>query len=175
MKRVLVAYATRFGSTHEIASAIVRELNTAGLNAQAAEANGSLVPEDYDAFVIGSPLYGGTWLSEAGMFAVLMSKRMIGKPVALFSVGTTLLKHPELGQTEHDKFIRRVAEIAPGLNVVADALFAGYFDRSNLGWWLRIIDRFVSTPQGDHRNWPEIRSWAKSLAPQFAPPLENSP
>ncbi len=87
----------------------------------------------------------------------------------------TLLKHPGLGQAEHDQFIRRLSEIAPALDVVADALFAGYFDRSNLTWWLRFIDRFVSTPQGDHRNWPEIRSWAKSLVPQFASSLENSP
>ncbi len=177
MTRVLVAYATRFGSTHEIASAIVRELNAAGLNAQAAETSSGLAPEDYDAFVIGSPLYGGTWLSSAGMFAAIMAERMKGKPVALFSVGTLILKSPERGQAEHANFIGGlidVARSAVALNVVADAVFSGYFDRSNLPWWLRIIDRFVPTPQGDHRNWSEIQAWAKSLVPKFAStPAEN--
>ncbi len=171
MTRVLVAYATRFGSTHEIAPAIARELNTSGLTAQAAEASSTLVPEDYDAFVIGSPLYGGTWLSSVGMFAAIMAERMKGKPVALFSVGTLVLKSPERGKAEHAEFIERLVEATPGsvgLNVVADALFSGYFDRSNLPCWLRIIDRFVPTPQGDHRNWPEIQAWAKSLEPKFA-------
>lgn len=168
MTRVLVAYATRFGSTHEIASAIAHELNAAGLTAQAAETSSGLVPEDYDAFVIGSPLYGGTWLSNAGVFTAIMAGRMKGKPVALFSVGTLMLKSPERGQAEHAEFIKGLAEVAPNLNVVADAVFSGYFDRSNLPWYLRIIDRFVPTPQGDHRNWPEIQAWAKSLVPKFS-------
>ena len=178
MTRVLVAYATRFGSTHEIASAIARELNTAGLNARAAETSSGLVPEDYDAFVIGSPLYGGTWLPSAGMFAAIMAERMEGKPVALFSVGTLMLKSPERGQAEHTEFIGGLVEVARsplGLNVVSDAVFSGYFDRSNLPWWLRIIDRFVPTPQGDHRNWPEIQAWAKSLVPKFTSSLADNP
>ena len=177
MTRVLVAYATRFGSTHEVASAIAHELNAAGLNAHAAETTSGLVPENYDAFVIGSPLYGGTWLSSAGMFAAMMAERMKGKPVALFSVGTLTLKSPERGQAEHTEFIGVLIEVtrsSVGLNVVADALFPGYFDRSNLPWWLRIIDRFVPTPQGDHRNWPEIQAWAKSLVPKFiSSPTDN--
>lgn len=170
MTRVLVAYATRFGSTHEIASAIVFELNAAGLNAHAAETSSGLVPDDYDAFVIGSPLYGGTWLSNAGLFAVTMAERMKGRPVALFSVGTLTLKSSELGQAEHREFIDSLVELTGDsvkLNVVADAVFAGYFDRTNLPWLLRIVDRFTPTPQGDHRNWPEIRAWAISLVPKF--------
>ena len=177
MTRVLIAYATRFGSTREIALAIAHELNTAGLNAHAAETSSGLIPEDYDAFVIGSPLYGGTWLSSAGVFAAVMSERMKGKPVALFSVGTLILKNPRRGQAEHTDFIAGLVETARGsvgLNVVADAVFSGYFDRSNLPLCLRIIDLFVPTPQGDRRNWPEIQAWAKSLVPKFtSSPADN--
>ena len=172
MTRILVAYATRFGSTHEIASAIAHELNAAGFDAHAAETGGGLIPEDYDAFVIGSPMYGGVWLSSAGMFVAVMSERMKGKPVALFSVGTLVLKNPERGQAEHREFIEKLVEVTRsqvGLNVVADAVLSGYFDRSNLPWWLRVIDRIAPTPQGDHRNWPEIQAWARSLVPRFAP------
>ena len=53
MTRVLVAYATRFGSTREVASAIARELNNAGLDPHSAEISGTLLPEVYDLFVIG--------------------------------------------------------------------------------------------------------------------------
>ena len=168
MTRVLVAYATRFGSTHEIASAIARELNAAGLSAHTAEAGSGLVPEEYDAFVIGSPLYGGSWLSSAAIFTAVMADRMKGKPVALFSVGTLVLKDAERGHAEHAEFIERLVEATrgpAGLNVVADAVFSGYFDRANLPWWLRVIDRFAPIPQGDHRNWAAIGAWAKSLVP----------
>ena len=168
MTRILVTYATRFGSTHEIASAIAHELNNAGLEARADEASSGLVPDDYDGFVIGSPVYGGAWLPGAGMFAAIMAERMNGKPVALFSVGTTMVKNAELGSAEHSNFVEKLTTIAPSLNVISDTMFAGYFDRSNLSWWMRIVDRIVSTPQGDHRDWVGIKAWAKSLAPQFA-------
>ena len=151
MTRVLVAYATRFGSTHEIASAIAHELNATGLDAQAAEVSSALDPEDYDAFVIGSPLYGGKWMSSAGMFAAIMSERMNGKPVALFSIGTLGVKSPEAGEAEHKAFIDKLTDVAPKLNVVGDSVFTGYFARANLPFLLRIIDRIMPTPEGDHR------------------------
>ncbi len=167
MTRVLVAYGTRFGSTREIASAIVHELNSGGLDAQAAEASGSLNPDNYDAFVIGSPLYGSKWLSTAGMCAAVMSEHIEGKPVALFSIGTTGVADPEAGEAEHKEFIGGLTEVAPKLNIVSDAVFNGYFERSNLPWYLRIIDRFAPTPQGDHRDWSAIHAWAKSLVPKL--------
>jgi menaquinone-dependent protoporphyrinogen oxidase len=151
-----------------VASSIVHELISAGIEAQSAEAGSTLTPEDYDAFVIGSPLYGGKWLSDAGMFAAIMSERMDAKPVALFSIGTLSLKSPVAGQAEHKAFIDGLVEVAPKLNVVADSIFSGYFERANLPWYLRIIDRIAPTPEGDHRDWPAIQAWAKSLVPKLA-------
>jgi menaquinone-dependent protoporphyrinogen oxidase len=167
LTRVLVAYATRFGSTREVASAIAHELNTSGFDAQAVEVTSGLSPDDYDAFVIGSPMYGGKWVSNAAMFAAVMSERMNGKPVALFSMGTLGVKHPEIGESEHKEFVQSLSEVAPVLNVVSDAVFNGYFERANLPWYLRIIDRFVPTPQGDHRDWAAIQAWTKALTPKF--------
>jgi menaquinone-dependent protoporphyrinogen oxidase len=167
LTRVLVAFATRFGSTREIVSAMVHELNSAGLDAHGAEATSSLNPDDYDAFVIGSPIYGSKWLAAAGMFAAITSERIDGKPVALFSVGTLGLNSSEAGEKEHKDFVTGLIDVAPKLNIVSDALFSGYFERSNLPWYLRIIDRFAPTPQGDHRDWQAIQSWTKSLVPKF--------
>jgi len=170
LTRVLVAYATRFGSTREIATAIVHELISSGLEAHAAEVNSALNPDDYDAFVIGSPLYGGKWLVAAGMFAAFTSERIDGKPVALFSIGTLGLRNSEAGEAEHREFVKSLAEVAPRLNIVGHSVFSGYFERSNLPWYLRIVDRFAPTPQGDHRDWSAIQAWAKSLVPEFTTP-----
>ncbi len=168
MTRVLVTYATRFGSTREIASSIAHELISAGLDADTVEITGDLATEKYDAFVIGSPIYGGKWLTSAGMFAAVMSERLNGKPVALFSIGTLGVKSPEAGQAEHQAFVDSLREVAPKLNVVGDAIFTGYFARANLPWYLRMIDRFAPTPEGDHRDWPTIQKWAKSLVSEFS-------
>ena len=167
MTRVLVAYATRFGSTHEVASAIVHELNTAGLQALSAEAGSALNPDDFDAFVIGSPMYGGRWMSDAAMFTAIMAERIGDKPVALFSMGTLGVNNTVSGHAEHVAFVERIGVVAPGLNIISDTNFTGYFERANLPWYLRILDRFVPTPQGDHRDWEAIKSWARSLVPEL--------
>ena len=142
---------------------MVHELKSAGLDAQGAEATSLLNPDDYDAVVIGSPIYGGKWLAAAGMFAAITSERINGKQVALFSVGNLRLNKPEAGEKEHRDFVDKLAEIAPKLNIVSSTLFSGYFERSNLPWYLRIIDRFAPTPQGYYRYWGSIQSWTTSL------------
>ena len=150
---------------------MVNELNISGLHAKAAEAGSLLAPEHYDAFVIGSPLYGGKWISIAGLFAALMAERMKEKPVALFSMGALSIKHPEAGLAEHKEFLKNLREAAPSLNVVADEIFTGYFERSNLPWYLKIVDRFAPTPQGDHRDWAKIQIWSRSLVTKFHPTM----
>ena len=101
------------------------------------------------------------------MFAAITSERIDGKPVALFSVGTLGVSNWKGAEKEHQDFITGLTEVAPKLNIVSNALFKGYFERSNLPWYLRIVDRFAPTPQGDHRNWQVIKSWTKSLVPKF--------
>jgi hypothetical protein len=78
------------------------------------------------------------------------------------------VKSPSAAQAEHAAFVDNLREVAPKLNVIDDAVFNGYFERANLPWYLRIIDRFASTPEGDHRDWPAIQNWAKSLAPTLS-------
>tara|TARA_A100001037_G_scaffold46277_1_gene37607 strand:+ start:1446 stop:1952 length:507 start_codon:yes stop_codon:yes gene_type:complete len=167
LTKVLVAFATRFGSTREIASAIARELNTAGFDAIATEATSSIDATNYDALVIGSPIYGRKWLATAGLFATINSERISGRPVALFSVGTLGVKNQAAAKQEHEDFVGDLREVAPKLNVVSDDVFNGYFERANLPWYLRLIDRFAPTPEGDHRDWQAIESWAKSLVHKF--------
>ena len=66
---------------------MVHELNTFGLQAHATEASNSPPPENYDAFVIGSPLYGGKWISVAGLYAALMAKRIKKNQLRFFQWG----------------------------------------------------------------------------------------
>ena len=65
MTRALVAYATKMGSTKEIAEAIGQELQRAGIDVtvRAAGDEGSI--DGYDAVVVGSAVYAARWRSEA--------------------------------------------------------------------------------------------------------------
>ena len=57
--RMLVAYATRNGSTAEIASAVGKELESAGHSVVVKEMKAVTSLEGYDALVIGAPVYMG--------------------------------------------------------------------------------------------------------------------
>ncbi len=66
--RILVAYATRNGSTAEIAQAIGKELTTAGFTANVAEIKTVSTLAGYTAVVIGGPLYMGSVDGAVGKF-----------------------------------------------------------------------------------------------------------
>src|SRR3954471_6942076 len=84
---ILVAYASKYGSTKEIAERIALELTSSGCVAETASVTAELDLGKYDAFVIGSAVFYGRWMPEAVDFvrrnAVLFNTR----PVWLFSSG----------------------------------------------------------------------------------------
>ena len=57
--RILVAYATKHGSTAGVAEAVARELTAAGLEAEGAAFPAADSLEGYDGIVLGAPLYTG--------------------------------------------------------------------------------------------------------------------
>ncbi len=163
MPRVLVTYASRYGSTAEIATAIGEELTEAGLDVDVLVAGPELQVAKYDAVVVGSPSYGRKWLPDASIFVVGNRDRLAQLPVALFTVGSLGVKNPRSALREHREIVSTLSDLAPGLDPVATALFHGSFSRSNLPLCLRILDWMAGTPQGDHRDWDAIHNWARSV------------
>ncbi len=84
--RILVAYATMFGSTAEIAEAIGAALRD---DHTEVDVRGVLDVDDlrpYDAVVVGSAIYNGEWLPEAVRFVRLHQTVLRNMPVAYFAV-----------------------------------------------------------------------------------------
>lgn len=168
MPRILVTYASRYGTTTEVAAAIADELTAAGLDVDLLPAGPQLQVAKYDAVVAGAPAYGRKWLPDAAVFIVGNRDRLAQLPVALFTVGNLGVKNPKSALREHEKIVATLRELAPGLNPVSTALFHGSFSRSNLPLCLQVVDWMAGTPQGDHRDWDAIRGWAKRVAERFA-------
>src|SRR5690606_37973590 len=61
LMKVLVAFASRHGSTRGIAERITEGLRKAGLEADVADVQETPDPEPYEAFVIGSAAYMFHW------------------------------------------------------------------------------------------------------------------
>src|SRR5437868_11497529 len=62
---VLIAYASKHGSTQGIAERIAEKLRQLGKEAEARSVDAVEDPGSYEAFVIGSAVYYGSWLKEA--------------------------------------------------------------------------------------------------------------
>jgi len=82
MPKVLVAYATRAGSTAEVAERIAQRLCLGGLSAEARPVDEVTVVAGYDAAVLGSGTYYGGWLSPMTGFVQAHADALGRLPVA---------------------------------------------------------------------------------------------
>lgn len=84
---VLVAYASKHGSTQGIAERIAAIVPAGGLEVDLVAAEDAGDPADYDAFVTGSAVYASRWLAPASEFVQHNRALLAARPVWLFSIG----------------------------------------------------------------------------------------
>lgn len=85
--KVLVAAASRYGATQEIADAIGRVLTDHGIDVKVVRAEGLDNVTLYDAVVLGSGVYMGNWLAPARRFVEEYGEELASRPTWLFSSG----------------------------------------------------------------------------------------
>jgi menaquinone-dependent protoporphyrinogen oxidase len=161
--RILVAYASKHGSTREVAEEIGRVLRDGGLHAEVAEARlvSDLAP--YAAVVLGSALYAAHWQRDANRFVARHLAALRTRPVWLFSTGPLdhsadagLLPAPPsvaitidpIGARAHRVFGGRLLADTPGLDPQV----------------------LATHPVGDFRDWDAIRAWAAGIAAALLAP-----
>jgi menaquinone-dependent protoporphyrinogen oxidase len=157
--KILVAFASRHGSTREIADALAQELRVAGHSVAVRQADEVKELGGYEAAVIGSALYMGDWLPAARRFVEDNREALATIPVWLFSSGPLGLDDPQSHSDPAHLDAMMRATRARG-----HRLFIGKLDRSSLGFGERLIAKVVKAPEGDFRDWEAIRSWAREIA-----------
>ena len=161
--RVLVAAASRHGSTTEMAEAIGRTLSAAGLCADVRPIEEVSGLAGYDAAVLGSGIYVGRWLPQASEFVRAHAASLGELPVWMFSSGPLGSPKP-MPEGEPEE----AAELARSIDAREHRVFSGKLDRSRLGLGEKIITNVVRAPEGDFRPWKEIEEWAKGVAGALA-------
>ncbi len=170
----LVTYASKHGATQGIAERIATTLNAAGHEAEArpVEAVGDLT--GYDAFVVGSAVYGTNWQKEATAFVRRNRDALASKPVWLFSSGplgteATDAQGRDLTVAAEPK---QIAEFREGIRSKEHRVFFGALDPTKLGFSERTMRKLPAArallPEGDFRDWTEIDAWANSIARDLA-------
>jgi menaquinone-dependent protoporphyrinogen oxidase len=161
--KILVACATKHGATAGIAEAIARRLIELGHDADVAEVDDVADPAPFDAVVLGSAVYAGSWRDDAVAFAHLHEAALRTKPVWLFSSGP-------LGEqiVDEQPQPRQLAGLTEALGPKDHRIFFGALDRERLGFGERMLVKAVKAPDGDFRDWEAIRAWADEIAGELA-------
>ncbi|HEY3034956.1 MAG TPA: flavodoxin domain-containing protein [Streptosporangiaceae bacterium] len=156
--RVLVTAATKYGATGEIAEAIGEVLREHGLDATVGPPEEAGNVDGYDAVVLGSAVYAGHWLKAARELVHRSRDALAARPVWLFSSGPIGdPPKPEEGPVD-------VAEIATATGAREHRVFAGKLVRRQLGFADKAIAVALRVPEGDFRDWTEVRGWAAGIA-----------
>ena len=157
--QVLVAYATKYGATAEIAEKIGQVLRQAGLRTDVLPADRVSDVSPYKAVVLGSAVYIGKWRKEAVKFLKTNEKALAERQVWLFSSGPTGEGDAvELGKGW--RFPKSLQPIADRIRPRDIAVFHGNVDMKKLNLIERWIIKNVKAPLGDFRDWEAITSWA---------------
>jgi menaquinone-dependent protoporphyrinogen oxidase len=163
MMKILIAVASRHGSTYEIAEAIAEELRTAGHAVAVQNVEEIPAAGRYEAIIIGSAVYVGDWLPEAQRYVERNRARFAGVPVWLFSSGPLGEEPQPKGNPAH------LDELVATTGARGHRIFVGKLDKSGLGLGERLMARAVKAPEGDFRDWPAIRAWAREIATTLEP------
>jgi hypothetical protein len=89
VQAVLVTYASKHGSTKEVAEAIGATLRSLGSRVDVAAAGGVKDLAGYDAVVVGSAVYHDRWQEEARNLLKRVRPQLCERPTWLFSSGPT--------------------------------------------------------------------------------------
>jgi menaquinone-dependent protoporphyrinogen oxidase len=149
---VLVAYATRHGSSREVAEEISAILQERGVEVEFRRARDVRDPiGDPDLVVLGAPLYSGRWHRDAHRFLKRHRKELSAVPVAVFGMGP---REPEeqAWQRSRGQLDRALAK-RDWLKPTAVVVFGGVDPPKRRGG-----------SQRDLRDWDAIRAWALMVA-----------
>jgi len=156
--KVLVTAATKYGATGEIARAIGEVLREHGLDPTVVPPEQVNRVDGYDAVVLGSAVYAGHWLDPARELVTRSGSVLAARPVWLFSSGPV----GDPPKPEEDPV--DVAEILAITRAREHRVFAGKLVKKQLRFPDKAIVSALRVPEGDFRDWTEIRAWAAGIA-----------
>lgn len=158
--RVLVLYATRAGSTTDVAAAIGETLSAGGYAVDVKNFKTAPSLDGYQAVVLGSAVRMAAWLPEAMDYIKNNQDALKKLPVAAFSVHMQNTGDDETSRSSRQAYLKGVrAMIQPA----TEGYFAGKMDFSRLSFLDKLISNLVKAREQDLRNWDEIRGWARTI------------
>jgi menaquinone-dependent protoporphyrinogen oxidase len=165
-KRILIAYASKTGSTAEVAEKIGQILRDSGAEVDVRSLKNVSDVKNYDGIIIGSAIRMFKLLPETIKFSKRFSRSLENIPVAYFIVCLAMKNENEENRQLAEGYLKPLYEIK---QPIMTGLFAGKIDYSKLPFLLGKILQSgkMKIEEGDFRNWELITEWAKKVAEAF--------
>jgi len=168
--KILVAYASKYGSTQEVAEKVAIYLKEGGLDVDIQPMKKVQTISEYSMVVLGAPLYFGHWHKDAQKFLSINKEVLKKRRLAFFTIGPISLNEKEWQDVrmQLDQEMEKYSSL--GINEVE--LFGGKYDSKGLRFPDSMIAKLpasplCNTPDSDIRDWMAIASWAKKIAENF--------
>jgi menaquinone-dependent protoporphyrinogen oxidase len=164
MTKILVAYASKHGSTAEIAQSIGQTLSENHHTVEVLPVETIKHLDNYEALILGSAVYAGRWMKEAVSF--LRSHQFIKLPIYLFSSGP-------IGNAEPHELLdgytipEIVKDLTKDLNIRNVQIFHGKIDLRKLSLAELMLFKSVGAQSGDFRRWDAIKVWAQHISDEL--------
>jgi menaquinone-dependent protoporphyrinogen oxidase len=172
---ILVGYVSKHGATQQIADHIAETLQAAGHEAVARPMKATGDIAGYDAFVLGSAVYFGSWVKEAVAFLRRNRATLSARPTWLFSCGplgtrATDAQGRDLREVAEPK---EIAEFKQAISPRDHRVFFGALDHTRFGFAERLVWALPAGRalliEGDFRDWQDIETWATGIGQALEP------
>ncbi|HSJ49824.1 MAG TPA: flavodoxin domain-containing protein [Actinomycetota bacterium] len=160
--KVLVACASKMGSTAGIADAIAARLREAGLEVERTDAGRVQSLEGYDAVVLGSAVYLGRWRATAVRFLHRFRSELGRRPTWLFQSGPL----DDSAERTPPALPGRIAARAERIGCRGFVTFGGCIDPDHAEGFAarRMVDAGLAK---DYRDFDRVRAWADAIATEL--------
>jgi len=160
-KKILVTYATKAGSTAEIAEKIGEHFANRGFEADVINVKSNPDPSPYDAVILGSCVRMGSWVPDMLKYVEANQVVLRSKQRALFTVHMMNDGEDESSQAARLAYLDKVRVMLPASEEV---YFLGAMDFSRLSMLDRFISKMVKAEESDQREWEKIKQWATNIS-----------
>lgn len=163
---VLVAYASKRGSTAGIAETVAATLRREGLGVCLEPVEEVRSLERFDAVVLGSAVYMKRWRGDARHFLKKHRRALRQMPFWVFSSGPVGdPARDEADWVEPPQLAEKVEDLGGREHVV----FGGCLPAEPRGIMEKAMVEATPREFRDRRDWDEIRAWAQHVAADLAP------
>ena len=156
--KILVAYASKAGSTIEIATHVAEKIAENGKPVDVLPVNKVEDLTKYQSVILGSAIRIGAVLPEVSKFIESNKDILMTKSLNVFVVCMTLNEDNEENRNIVSGYLEPIRKL---VHPATEGLFAGVMDLTKLNLLERLMMKSMKTPQGDFRNWEKIDTWVK--------------